>query len=118
MNKISEQICNITENVLSRHKAKNIIKINMKKKSSLADYMIICSGTSSRHVIALSNYLREELKKINLTLLQVEGRKGGDWILVDAGDVIIHLFRNEVRDYYNLEKMWEYEIYDNVSINS
>ena len=61
---------------------------------------------------------KEELKKINLTLLQVEGRKGGDWILVDAGDVIIHLFRNEVRDYYNLEKMWEYEINDNVSINS
>ena len=118
MKKISEKICIITEDILSRHKAQNIIKINMKKKSSLADYMIICSGTSSRHVVALSNYLKEELKKINLSLLQVEGRKGGDWILVDAGDVIIHLFKSEVRDYYNLEKMWEYEINDNVSINS
>ena len=90
----------------------------MKKKSSLTDYMIICSGTSSRHIIALSNYLKDELKKINLNLLKIEGQRAGDWILVDAGDVIIHLFRNEVRDYYNLEKMWNYEINENMSFNN
>lgn len=113
MDEISEKICDITEKVLSKHKAKNIVKIDMKKKSSLADYIIICSGTSSRHVVALSNYLKDELKKINLSMLKVEGRKGGDWILVDVGDVVIHLFRNEVRDYYNLEKMWDDEIKEN-----
>ena len=69
--------------------------------------MIVCSGTSSRHIVSLSNYLLETLKKKNLKTLNVEGRRGGDWILLDAGDVIVHLFRSEVRDYYSLEKMWE-----------
>ena len=68
--------------------------------------MIICTGTSNRHIIALSNYLSADLKKLNLSLLNIEGKKGGDWIVVDTGDIIIHLFRREVREYYNLEKMW------------
>ena len=68
--------------------------------------MIICTGTSNRHLIALSNYLNEELKKLRLNMLNIEGQKGGDWIVVDAGDIIVHLFRSEVREYYNLEKMW------------
>ena len=118
MNKISEKICTLAESVLSKNKAQNVVKIDMKKKSSLTDYMIICSGTSSRHIIALSNYLKDELKKINLNLLKIEGQKAGDWILVDAGDVIIHLFRKEVRDYYNLEKMWDYEINESISFNN
>ena len=80
--------------------------------------MVICSGTSSRHIIALSDFLNENLKKLNLKTLSVEGKKGGDWILVDAGDVIIHLFRNEVRDYYSLEKMWDPKIISNIEINS
>lgn len=118
MKKISKKICDIIENILSKHKAVNIVKIDMKKKSSLTDYMIICSGTSSRHLIALSNYLKEELKKVNLEILNVEGKKGGDWILVDTGDVVIHLFRNEVREYYNLEKMWDNEFIEVVSLNN
>mgnify|MGYP001286803714 FL=1 len=68
--------------------------------------MIICTGTSNRHITALSNYLNEDLKKLNLNMLNIEGRKNGDWIIVDIGDIIIHLFRGEVREYYNLEKMW------------
>ena len=95
------------ENVLSQHKGLDINKINLKKKSSIADFMIICSGTSSRHVISLSNYLITELKKINLRTLNVEGKSNGDWVLVDAGDIIIHLFKSEVRDYYGLDQMWE-----------
>ena len=94
------------KNILSENKAKDIIKINLKGKSSIADFMIICSGTSNRHVISLSNYLVEGLKKENLKTLNVEGRRNGDWVLVDAGDIIVHLFRSEVRDYYGLEKMW------------
>ena len=90
-------------------KAKDIAKISLENKSSIADFMIICSGTSNRHVISLSNYLVEALKKENLNTLNVEGIRNGDWVLVDAGDIIIHLFRSEVREYYGLEKMWAEE---------
>ena len=106
MYKIHDNIEKIIHKVLSDNKAKDITKINLEKKSSIADFMIICSGTSNRHVISLSNYLVEALKKENLNTLNVEGIRNGDWVLVDAGDIIIHLFRSEVREYYGLEKMW------------
>ena len=109
MFKVTNNIAKTIHKVLSDNKAKNITKINLEKKSSIADYMIICSGTSNRHVIALSNYLVEALKKENLNTLNVEGIRNGDWVLVDAGDIIIHLFRSEVREYYGLEKMWAEE---------
>ena len=106
MYKIHDNIEKIIHKVLSDNKAKDITKINLEKKSSIADFMIICSGTSNRHVISLSNYLVQALKKENLNTLNVEGIRNGDWVLVDAGDIIVHLFRNEVREYYGLEKMW------------
>jgi ribosome-associated protein len=106
MYNIHNNITKKVHKVLSDNKAKDIIKINLEKKSSIADFMIICSGTSSRHVISLSNFLVEALKKENLNTLNVEGQSNGDWVLVDAGDIIIHLFRSEVREYYGLEKMW------------
>ena len=106
MSKIVTDISKKINRILLDNKAKNIIKIDLKNKSSIADFMIICSGTSNRHVISLSNYLVEALKKENLKTLSIEGKRNGDWVLVDAGDVIVHLFRNEVREYYSLEKMW------------
>ena len=106
MYKVPNNIAKTIHKVLSDNKAKDITKINLEKKSSIADFMIICSGTSNRHVISLSNYLVEALKKENLNTLNVEGIRNGDWVLVDAGDIIIHLFRSEVREYYSLEKMW------------
>ena len=106
MHKIHDNVAKTIHKVLSDNKAKDITKINLEKKSSIADFMIICSGTSNRHVISLSNYLMEALKKENLNTLNVEGIRNGDWVLVDAGDIIIHLFRSEVREYYSLEKMW------------
>ncbi len=109
MYKIHNSITKKIHKVLSDNKAKDIIKINLEKKSSIADLMIICSGTSNRHVISLSNYLLEALKKESLNTLNVEGKRNGDWVLVDAGDIIIHLFRSEVREYYGLEKMWAEE---------
>ena len=109
MYSIHNNITKKVHKVLSDNKAKDIIKINLEKKSSIADFMIICSGTSSRHVISLSNFLVEALKKENLNTLNVEGKSNGDWVLVDAGDIIIHLFRSEVREYYGLEKMWAEE---------
>ena len=104
MYNIHNNITKKVHKVLTDNKAKDIIKINLEKKSSIADFMIICSGTSSRHVISLSNFLVEALKKENLNTLNVEGKSNGDWVLVDAGDIIIHLFRSEVREYYGLEK--------------
>ena len=109
MYKVNSNIAKTIHKVLSDNKAKDITKINLEKKSSIADFMIICSGTSNRHVISLSNYLVEALKKENLNTLSVEGIRNGDWVLVDAGDIIIHLFRSEVREYYALEKMWAEE---------
>ena len=106
MHKIHDNVAKTIHKVLSDNKAKDITKINLEKKSSIADFMIICSGTSNRHVISLSNYLVEALKKENLNTLNVEGIRNGDWVLVDTGDIIIHLFRSEVREYYGLEKMW------------
>ena len=109
MCKIHSDITKKIHKVLSDNNARDIIKISLEKKSSIADFMIICSGTSNRHVISLSNYLVEALKKENLNTLNVEGKRNGDWVLVDAGDIIIHLFRSEVREYYSLEKMWSRE---------
>ena len=106
MYEMSNNITKKIHKVLSDNKAKDITKINLEKKSSIADFMIICSGTSNRHVISLSNYLVKALKKENLNTLNVEGIRNGDWVLVDAGDIIVHLFRSEVREYYGLEKMW------------
>ena len=106
MYEIQSYITKKIHKVLSDNKAKDITKINLEKKSSIADFMIICSGTSNRHVISLSNYLVQALKKENLNTLNVEGIRNGDWVLVDAGDIIVHLFRSEVREYYGLEKMW------------
>ena len=106
MKKSSLMLCKLIEKSLSKNKAKEITIIDLKKKTSIADYMIICTGTSNRHLVALSDYLNEDLKKLHLNMLNIEGKKSGDWIVVDAGDIIVHLFRSEVREYYNLEKMW------------
>ena len=98
------------EKILDNNKAANIISINLKNKSYIADYMIIASGTSSRHLQALSEILVIELKKIGLEECRIEGRESNDWKLVDANDIIIHIFHPEKRKFYDLEKMWSEEI--------
>ena len=103
--KISE-IKNKIEIILDDNKAKNIVSIDLKKKSYIADYMIIASGTSSRHLQSLSEHLVSELKKIGIYNCRIEGRESNDWKLVDAIDIIIHLFHPEKREFYDLEKMW------------
>ena len=99
--------------ILNDGKAENIVSIPLEGKSSIADYMIIANGTSSRHITALSNQISTKLKKLGLQIFSIEGQREGNWILVDAGDVIIHLFREEVREFYNLDKMWSAPL-DNV----
>ena len=103
--KISE-IKNLIEKTLDNNKAKDIISIDLKKKSYIADYMIIASGTSSRHLQSLAENLVTELKKIGLNDCRIEGKESNDWKLLDALDIIIHLFHPEKREFYDLEKMW------------
>ena len=104
------EIKNNIEKILDNNKAKNIISINLKNKSYIADYMIIASGTSSKHLQALSEILVSELKKIGLDDCRIEGRDSSDWKLVDTHDVIVHIFHPEKREFYDLEKMWSEEI--------
>jgi len=101
-----KKIKNQIEIILDNNKAKNIISIDLKNKSSIADYMVIASGTSSRHLQSLAENLVSELKKIGLNNCRIEGRDSKDWKLVDAIDIIIHIFHPEKRVFYDLEKMW------------
>ena len=107
--KISDIKFNI-EKILDDNKAQNITSINLKNKSYIADYMIIASGTSSRHLQSLSEILVTELKKLGLNGCRIEGRDSSDWKLVDAHDIIVHIFHPEKREFYDLEKMWSEEI--------
>ena len=104
------EIKNIIEKILDDNKAKNITSINLKNKSYIADYMVIASGTSSRHLQALSNILVAELKKLGMNNCKIEGKDSKDWKLVDTQDIIIHIFHPEKREFYDLEKMWSEEI--------
>ena len=85
------------------------MKVELAGKSAIADYMVIASGTSSRQVTAMAENIVTTLKKNGVTSINVEGINYGDWVLVDGGDIIIHLFRPEVREFYGLEKMWGVE---------
>ncbi|GGD22163.1 ribosomal silencing factor RsfS [Sinisalibacter lacisalsi] len=91
---------------LEDDKAEDIVSIPLKGKSSMADHMVICSGRSSRQVAAISENLTDRLKQGVGVLCKVEGKDQGDWVLIDAGDVVVHVFRPEVREFYQLEKMW------------
>ena len=102
-------IKNNIEKILDDNKAKNITSINLKNKSYIADYMIIASGTSSRHLQALSEILVTQLKRLGLDNCRIEGKDSNDWKLVDAQDIIVHIFHPEKREFYDLEKMWSEE---------
>ena len=94
------------ESILNNNKAVKIASINLKGKTSIADFMIIASGNSSKHIKALSEILVDELKKKGINNCRLEGRDSNDWKLIDAIDIIIHVFHPKKRKFYNLEKMW------------
>jgi len=100
--------------VLDEHSAQDTITIDIRGKSSVADDMIVTCGRSNRHVSALANYVVKALKEAGHRPLGVEGQTGNDWVLVDMGDVIVHIFRPEVRAFYNLEKIWSVPLPDAV----
>jgi ribosome-associated protein len=94
---------------LDDDQAQDVVLIDLKDKSSVADYMIVASGRSHRHVGAIADHLLRALKEVGSGKARVEGMPHCDWVLIDAGDVIVHLFRPEVRQFYNLEKIWSVE---------
>ena len=90
-------------------KAENVVTIDIKEKSSIGDYMVIASGRSDRHVGAVAEQVQRRLKEEGLGRARIEGQPQCDWVLIDIGDIIVHVFRPDVREFYNLEKMWSAE---------
>ena len=105
MNKISN-LKNIIINTLDSNKALDIVSIDLKNKSSMADYMIIASGTSSRHIQALSEQVLDKFKNNVIVNCKIEGKDSSDWKLIDGIDVIVHIFNPEKRKFYEIEKIW------------
>ncbi|SFE49240.1 ribosome silencing factor [Roseivivax sediminis] len=92
--------------ILDDMKADEVVEIDLRGKSAIGDYMLVCTGRSSRQVVSIADKVTEELKARHGILSKTEGKDGGDWVLIDTGDVIVHVFRPEVREFYQIEKMW------------
>lgn len=103
--KKNDPVLEIVTAGLDDGKAEDVAVIDLEGKTSIANYMVVASGTSDRHVISLAQRIQEDLKKAGYKSAS-EGENKGDWVLIDAYDVIVHIFRPEVREFYNLEKMW------------
>jgi ribosome-associated protein len=100
----------IVETSLDDDKAEDIVAIDLRGKSTIADYMVIATGRNSRQLAAMASHLDEKLTKAGVARVSVEGKNQGDWVLLDGGNVVVHLFRPEVRTFYALEKMWGAEM--------
>jgi ribosome-associated protein len=106
----SDAVSRALETVLASledSKAEDIVSIDIQTKSSLGDYMVVASGRSHRHVAAVADHLLKALKDTGFGNARVEGLTGADWVLIDAGDIIVHIFRPEIREFYQIEKMWQ-----------
>ena len=103
---VAKELVGLIEKSLDDDKAEDIVVIDLHGKSSFADYMVVASGRSARQVGAMAEHLEVKLKQQGVGPVGVEGAQAGDWVLIDGGDVVVHLFRPEVRRFYNLEKMW------------
>jgi ribosome-associated protein len=106
----SQQITEIAVNALENVKGENIVVLDTSKISSLFSAMIVCSGSSSRQIGALIDRVEEDLKKNGVHIIGVEGKQGGEWVLLDSGDVIIHVMLPHVRSYYAIENLWNEEL--------
>ena len=107
---VSEQLLKAVEQVLDDDQAMDAVVIDLNGKASYADYMVIASGRNPRHLGAMTQHLEEKLKAAGSTKVRVEGKGLGDWVLIDGGDVVIHLFRPDIRKQYALEKMWGMDV--------
>tara|TARA_Y100001936_G_scaffold254175_1_gene326410 strand:+ start:7429 stop:7827 length:399 start_codon:yes stop_codon:yes gene_type:complete len=111
-------VLELVRETLEDHKAEDTVIIDLQGKSTIGDYMIIASGNSTRQVVSLAENLVQTLKKQGLPPIKPEGLPQGDWVLIDAGNVIVHIFRPEVRDFYKLEKMWEADLSETNNVNT
>lgn len=111
----SQKVLDIIEAALEDSKAEDVVTIDLRGKSDMADFMVIASGRSQRHVSTLADHIGEHLRTSGHNDILVEGKEQCDWVLVDSIHVIVHLFRPEVRKFYNLEKMWAVPSLDDVS---
>ena len=102
----ADQILELITTSLDNDKAENILTIPLQGKSAMADYMVVATGRSSRQVAAMAEHIEFKLKQNKIAILGLEGLRQADWVLIDANDVIVHLFRPEVREFYGLERMW------------
>lgn len=102
----SEQLRDAALKVLDDRQADEIVTVNLTGKSSMADYLLIASGRAARQIAAIAHHLREAFEKLGIKQIRVEGLPEANWVLVDAGDIVVHLFRPEVRRYYDLEAIW------------
>ena len=102
----ADELLNTVLASLDDDQAQDVVTIPLEGKSSIADYMIVASGRSTRQVAAIATKLAERLKHAGFGSPRIEGLPAADWVLIDAGDVVVHLFRPEVRSFYNLERMW------------
>ena len=102
----SKQLLKVTLESLDNDKGIDIVSIDLIGRSSIADYMVVVSGNTVRQVTAMANNLIKKYKEMGLRLPSPEGMSNGDWVLIDAKDILVHIFRPEVRDFYSLEKMW------------
>ena len=94
-------------NSLQDDKAEDIVTLDLKGRSSVADHMVVASGRSTRQVVSISEKLTDRIKQATGIICKTEGKNNGDWVLIDSGDVIVHVFRPEVREFYQLEKLWQ-----------
>ena len=113
-----QQLLELIEQSLDDDKAFDIVSIDLTGKSSIADAMVVASGASVRQVGAMADHLREKLKAAGIKGISIEGLENCDWVLIDSGDVIVHLFRPEVRDFYNLEKLWSEALPESVDVTA
>ena len=102
----SEQLCDLVIDALEEVKAKDIVKLDVRELTTVTDYMIVASGTSNRHVKALAEAVAEKSRAAGHRPAGIEGADGGEWVLLDLGDALVHVMLPRVREFYNLEKLW------------
>jgi len=102
-------VCHLIQKVLVDKKAENVVTLNLIGKTSITDYMIIASGQSNRQIGAMAQALQTDLKTYGICAV-IEGMPQCDWVLIDAFDVVVHIFRPNIRSFYNLEKMWGFDL--------
>lgn len=102
----ADDVLQAVKSSLDRDKADDVVVIDLAGKTSIADFMVVASGASKRHIAAMSDHVLEKVKEMGATSVGVEGTGHCDWVLIDIGDVLVHLFRPEIREFYALERLW------------